>query len=337
MLYDVSMLCDVPSMLYERGPAMILRVTIAVLVVLGLSVSVDGQGIRRGEQGQQPKTEPFEADGTVQAIGPGRIQMLTTSNQNWMIFVAPDAVIHVTGTALPDFVRPGMFIRFDAELDKKGNASEKLKELTLFTPSPRDPVGIWPEGTAPIGDAAQKNAAGPMGGGGAGGAAFGGGGAAVGGGAAFGGGGGAEIGVSGGGGGGGRNAGGVAGGAAAGGPAPTSARYTVAGRIGRVRNGRLTIQAGNEAVSVMLDEAPTIQVDMADCSVVKQNDRIAIKRGKMFAGRLGVAQAQEMTIELAEPLTSAKKKPVRQPPAGSPRRPNNAEPAPFNPNGGEAK
>lgn len=318
---------------------MILRVTIAVLVVLGLSVTVDGQGMRRGEQGQQPKTEPFEADGTVQAIGPGRIQMLTTSNQNWMIFVAPDAVIHVTGTALPDFVRPGMFIRFDAELDKKGNASEKLKELTLFTPSPRDPVGMWPEGTAPVGDAAPKNAAGPMGGGGAGGAAFGGGGgAAAGGGAAFGGGG--EIGVSGNAGG---NAGGVAaggrsvGGAAVGGPAPTSARYTVAGRIGRVRNGRLTIQAGNEAVSVMLDEAPTIQVDMADCSVVKQNDRIAIKRGKMFAGQLGVAQAQEMTIELAEPLTSAKKKPVRQPPAGSSRRSNNAEPPPFNPNGGEAK
>ena len=99
----------------------------------------------------------------------------------------------------------------------------------------------------------------------------------------------------------------------------------------------MTIQAGNEAVSVMLDEAPTIQVDMADCSVVKQNDRIAVTRGKMFAGQLGVAQAQEMTIELAEPLTSVKKRPVRQPPTSSSRRSNNAEPAPFNPNGGRSK
>ncbi len=89
--------------------------------------------------------EPFAADGTVQAVGPGRIQMLTNSNQNWMIFIDPKATVHVMGTAKADFLRVGMFIRFSVALDKRGKAQGKVGDLMIFTPTPQNFVGAWPE------------------------------------------------------------------------------------------------------------------------------------------------------------------------------------------------
>ena len=126
-------------------------------VVTGLLSPADAQGIRRGRdvrtrKGVKPKLVPFVAEGTVRAVMPGRVQMLTDSTQNWVILLDPKTVIHVTGTAEIDFLRVGMFIRFTAEVDKRGLVKEKLKRLTIFTPSQQDPPGIWPEGKGPADD-----------------------------------------------------------------------------------------------------------------------------------------------------------------------------------------
>ncbi|MBN2474696.1 MAG: hypothetical protein JXB62_08810 [Pirellulales bacterium] len=130
---------------------MLCRTALTIAAVLGLLAPAQGQGIRRprNDQQRQLPTEPFAADGSVEAVGRGAIRMLTTSNQVWMVWIDPKAVIHVSGTAEPDFVRPGMFIRFTAEIDKRGDAQNKIDKLTLFTPSKENPVGIWPEGAAP--------------------------------------------------------------------------------------------------------------------------------------------------------------------------------------------
>ncbi|MHC4181259.1 MAG: hypothetical protein ACYSWU_27495, partial [Planctomycetota bacterium] len=66
-----------------------------------------------------------------------------------LVFVDPKAVVHVVGTAEPDFLRVGMFIRFAAKVDRRGLVKEKLKQLTIFTPSQQNLPGVWPEGQGP--------------------------------------------------------------------------------------------------------------------------------------------------------------------------------------------
>lgn len=255
---------------------MLPRTFLAAWIALSLLPLSEAQGVRpRGDippgKNFKPKTEPFMAEGTVQAVLPPRIRMLADSGQQWIVIVDPKATVHVIGTAEPDFLRPGMFIRFTAEIDKRGTVKEKLRRLTIFTPSSKDPVGAWPETKGPAGSKQAKGK--PR----------------------FGEGSGSEP-------------------AAA--TAPTSAVYSIAGRITRCHKGGLTVRVGRNAVQVQLAEEPEIGVDFADYSVAKQGDRISVTKGKMFAGRIGLAQAQELTIKLSKPLTLAKKKPARtKPPA----------------------
>jgi len=130
---------------------MFFRIVFSVCLVAGLLVDAHGQGFRRpqGNSKRQMPAEPFAATGKIEAVGQGVVKMLTTSNQLWMVWIDPKAEIHVTGTAEADFVRPGMFVRFTAELDQRGQAQNKVDKLTLFTPSEKSPLGVWPEGAGP--------------------------------------------------------------------------------------------------------------------------------------------------------------------------------------------
>ncbi len=114
---------------------------------LGLLILGSATGLAAG--GRKPPQipmDPFSADGTVQAVAPGRIQILTNSNQNWLIWIDPKAKIRVTGAAEADVLRVGMFVKLTAEFDGRGQAREKVGDLTLITPTAQEPVGAWPEG-----------------------------------------------------------------------------------------------------------------------------------------------------------------------------------------------
>ena len=134
---------------------MLNRHLIVVLMTAGLLVPLCASAQQRRRKPPQMPTESFAATGTIEAIGQGVFRVLTTSDQQWMIWVDQKTKIHVTGTAEADFVRPGMFIKFKADVDKNGNALAKGGNLTLFTPSLENPVGIWPEGAGS--DDAEEN------------------------------------------------------------------------------------------------------------------------------------------------------------------------------------
>jgi len=120
-----------------------------LLALIGLHTAA-GQGIRPpfGRPPGTPQTEPFAATGIVQRVLPGRVQILTNTNQTWIVLIDPKAVVHVQGTAKADYLRPGQYVRFMAAVDKKGRVVDKLASLTLFTPRAPTELGIWPEGTA---------------------------------------------------------------------------------------------------------------------------------------------------------------------------------------------
>jgi hypothetical protein len=139
---------------------MLRHALLAAGIAGGLLLPAHAQGIRRGRElpprAVKPELEPFAAEGTLRAVMPGRIQMVTDSTQNWLVLIGPKAAIHVTGTAEPDFLKAGMFIRFTAEVDRRGQAKGELKQLTIFTPSAQEFPGIWPEGQEPAGDKRQE-------------------------------------------------------------------------------------------------------------------------------------------------------------------------------------
>ncbi len=96
----------------------------------------------------QPKPSPVEASGTVEAVAPMMVKLTTSANQTWVFRLNPKAEIHVTGTAEADFLRPGLFVEFTADLDRKGNAANKVSELAIFTPTMQKFPGLFPVGGA---------------------------------------------------------------------------------------------------------------------------------------------------------------------------------------------
>jgi len=137
------------------------RLFTAAGLLLALAATAEAQQRFPGHRGRERmKLEPFAATGTIAGVGRGQIQIVTVTQQKWLVAVSPQALVHVTGTAEPDFLRPGMFIRFTAALDKKGKGQEPVSELTIFTPSAEMGIGVWPEGMA-VGDVGAEQPAQP--------------------------------------------------------------------------------------------------------------------------------------------------------------------------------
>jgi hypothetical protein len=139
---------------------MFLRLLSAVCICAGLFVAAHGQGLRAEKKPPaakvvKPEPQAFTEKGTIQAVTRGRIQMATDATEaakSWTVMIDPKTVVHVTGSAEPDFLRAGLFVRFTAELDKSAVAKEKVQQLTIFSPSPANQPGVWPGGEAPSGD-----------------------------------------------------------------------------------------------------------------------------------------------------------------------------------------
>ncbi len=103
-------------------------------------------GLGAQQPGAMPQpTENFEAEGVIDQIMPGRFQMTTNANQKWMIWITPQTRMELTGTATADFLRPGLCVRLHAAVDKQGNVTNKVEQLTVFTPDRRTTFGLWSE------------------------------------------------------------------------------------------------------------------------------------------------------------------------------------------------
>lgn len=109
-------------------------------VVLGQGWTDDARGAA------QRKPEPVEADGTVEAFAPGKILILTNTNQKWLFTLSRNTELHVTGSAEFDYLRPRLFIEFEADLDRRGRSPNPVGELSLFTPSQVKFPGVFPAG-----------------------------------------------------------------------------------------------------------------------------------------------------------------------------------------------
>ncbi|MHC4178755.1 MAG: hypothetical protein ACYSWU_14690, partial [Planctomycetota bacterium] len=79
---------------------------------------------------------PIQLRGTVAGVGPRMVAMTTSAGETWRLTITPKTEVRVTGTAEPDVLRPGMYVRFIAPVDKRRSLVQgQVDKLIIFSPS----------------------------------------------------------------------------------------------------------------------------------------------------------------------------------------------------------
>lgn len=83
------------------------------------------------------------------AARPGMIQWTDSNEKPYFVKILPTTYVQVLGEADPDFLRPGLLVRFSGELQGRGTMAEPVQELTIFTPREGYVIGIYNDGDDP--------------------------------------------------------------------------------------------------------------------------------------------------------------------------------------------
>ncbi len=139
-----------PETLFRR----IAFVVAAAIVVCASCDSASAQ--RRSRKPKVVELKRFNIEGSVVGVRQGWIQCVDADGNRRTIRLDKELTqrVVVTGTAEPQYVQPGMYVRFTAPLDRRGRPPEPINELTLISPregivpgvfldDPTDPEGPY--------------------------------------------------------------------------------------------------------------------------------------------------------------------------------------------------
>jgi hypothetical protein len=123
------------------------RCVLFSVAMLCCNVATVGWAQVYGGARRQPEVprENMEASGTVKGIQRGVIHLVTDAGDQWLVQVqaARPQDISFTGTAESDFIKPGMWVRFQTKLSRRGDAAEPVDSLEIFTPREGYEPGLY--------------------------------------------------------------------------------------------------------------------------------------------------------------------------------------------------
>lgn len=98
-------------------------------------------------QQQPPPKETLRGDGTVLAMGAGKIQVELKDGKKWIIYI-PDKpeYIDVSGTAVVPWLKRGMFVSFAGLFDAKGAPQTEIRDMLVFQPNKDTKLGAQRDG-----------------------------------------------------------------------------------------------------------------------------------------------------------------------------------------------
>ncbi len=101
------------------------------------------------QQQQQQAHQELHGKGELEAVGAAGFAAVL-DGQPWKVAFEPkkQLKIEVTGSATPEFLAPGMFVKFKGDFDKKGKATAEVKDLEIFTLNEKEPLGATKSGGA---------------------------------------------------------------------------------------------------------------------------------------------------------------------------------------------
>ncbi len=79
-----------------------------------------------------PDTLPLEDDCTMEVYRSDLLQVRDSKMDVWILRLVPATTVSVTGQADVDYLRPGLSIQFDNELNKKGQLEQTISEIELL-------------------------------------------------------------------------------------------------------------------------------------------------------------------------------------------------------------
>jgi hypothetical protein len=119
------------------------------LIVASLlwSSSAWAQAYQRTAPATQPTKQQFHASGEYEGASGGVVKAVL-DGKPWYLKPDKGAKVHLTGSATADFLAPGMFVKFKAEVDRKGKANAPVTDFVIFTPDPLNQVGATAAGNS---------------------------------------------------------------------------------------------------------------------------------------------------------------------------------------------
>jgi len=100
--------------------------TVALLLQASAGLAQDAGNAAGGLQIAQ-------VSGTLQAIALNRIKILAEDKKEYFAVVSDQTTLQYRGTAEPDFLMPGLLVRFSAEVNQSGQVQAPVTELEVFT------------------------------------------------------------------------------------------------------------------------------------------------------------------------------------------------------------
>jgi hypothetical protein len=89
---------------------------------------------------------PFQLAGTIETFAANRVQIADpTTGMRRIVTLNPQTIIKTTGEATVGFLHPGLAVEFKGEIDKKGNVTDKVGELTIVSITKEKLPGVFKE------------------------------------------------------------------------------------------------------------------------------------------------------------------------------------------------
>src|SRR6185436_18204192 len=85
--------------------------------------------------GQNLEREQLSISGTIKGVAPGAFQVAVSEKEVWLIKIDPNIKqvdMTFSGSAEKTFLRPGMYVEFRAQVNKRGTVLEPVASLTVF-------------------------------------------------------------------------------------------------------------------------------------------------------------------------------------------------------------
>ncbi|HTM52962.1 MAG TPA: hypothetical protein VL175_03000 [Pirellulales bacterium] len=103
-----------------------------------------GAALVQAEFPVPPNARSFEDTGTLEGVQGSLLQIRDSKSDLWVMSIVDDTKIRIEGEAERDYLRPGVYVQFKVELDKRGAAKEPIKEIEVTPALGKASVGVFP-------------------------------------------------------------------------------------------------------------------------------------------------------------------------------------------------
>lgn len=105
------------------------------VAMAAVSVSTSAPAQNQAKRPGPPSNrEPAQGGGTIKGASPGGLEVHASGGDRYLVQIEPQArMIEYLATAEPNWLAPGMLVRFTATVDRRGKIQEPIGQLEVIT------------------------------------------------------------------------------------------------------------------------------------------------------------------------------------------------------------